>query len=185
MANTATPRRRYLAVGRIVGPHGIRGEVKVEVLTDFPERFRAGAKMYLGPATGETTAAPVVLAAARPHKMLQLVKLTSTPDRNAAELLRDQYLLIPEEEAMPLGDHENYIHDLIGIAVVTDTGATLGTITEILFTGANDVYVVAGPDGEVLLPALREVVLAVDLAARRMTVALPDGLLAPASELDD
>jgi len=166
----------YLAVGRIVGPHGIRGEVKVDVMTDFPERFRAGARVYLGVRTDDPDARPVVIAAARPHKGMLLVKLNVVPDRNAAELLRSQYLLIPESEAMPLGEHENYAHDLIGLQVRTPDGETLGELVEILFTRANDVYVVRGTAGEILLPALRDVVLQVDLAARTMVVALPEGL---------
>jgi len=173
MTISREPTLHYLAVGHIVGPHGIRGEVKVELLTDFPERFRPGAQLYLGPAED---ARPVQVEAARPHKGMMLVKLAAVADRNAAELLRDQLLLIPEEQAMPLADNENYAHDLIGLAVETVTGEPLGQLTEILYTRANDVYVVTGPEGELLLPALRDVVLRVDLEAGRMVVAVPEGL---------
>jgi len=164
---------QYMAIGKIIGPHGIRGEVKVTVMTDYPERFRPGARVYLG--TLEE-AAPAEIVAVRPHKNMLLVLLADVSDRNAAELLRDRFLLIPEAEAMPLGDHENYAHDLIDLAVETVEGEALGRLTEILFTAANDVYVVGGPAGELLLPALREVVLEVDLAAGEMVVALPEGL---------
>ncbi len=179
----ATHPPSYIAVGHIVGPHGIRGEVKVDLMTDFPERYRSGARLYLGDLAG-TAVTPVQVTAARPHKNVMLVKLNTVPDRNAAELLRDQYLLIPEAQIMPLGEHENYVHDLVGLHVETAAGEALGTLTEILFTRANDVYVVTGPYGDLLLPALREVVLQVDLAARRMTVALLDGLRAPAAQFD-
>jgi len=164
---------QYIAIGKIVGPHGIRGEVKVSVMTDYPERFRPGARLYLG---SEEAAVPAEIAAVRPHKNMLLVLLTGVPDRNAAELLRDRFFLIPEAEAMPLGEHENYAHDLIDLAVETVEGEALGRLTEILFTGANDVYVVVGAEGELLVPALREVVLEVDLTAGRMVVARPDGL---------
>lgn len=174
---------RYVAVGHIVAPHGIRGEVKVELMTDFPERYRPGAKFYLGDLAG-TAVTPVQVTAARPHQDAMLVKLASVPDRNAAELLRDQYLLILEEDLMVLGEHENYVHDLIGLQVFAADGEVLGELTEVLFTRANDVYVVTGPQGEVLLPALREVVLHVDLAARRMTVAVPDGLRGPRAQFE-
>lgn len=180
MAESKQPAVSYLAIGRISAAHGIRGEVKVEVLTDFPERYKPGARVYLGVGTEDPEARPVRIGAARPHKGALLVKLDRVPDRNAAELLRDQYLLIPEAEAMPLGDHENYLHDLIGLQVETADGQHLGTLQEILITKANDVYVVAGPGGEILLPALRDVILRVDLSARRMTVAVPEGLLADA-----
>jgi len=164
----------YLAIGQITSAHGIRGEIKVLVMTDFPERYRAGAKVYLGTLTDCT---PTEIEAARPHKGMMLVKLSNVPDRNAAETLQGQYLMIPDEQAMPLGEHENYAHDLIGLAVETQDGKPLGTSIEILFTRANDVYVVAGPEGEILLPALREVILRVDLAAKKIIVAVPEGLL--------
>jgi len=167
----------YLAIGRIIAPHGIRGEVKVEVLTDFPERFKPGTHVFLGAGTEDPEARPAKIVAARPHKGGFLVKLDIVPDRNAAELVRNRYLLIPAADAMPLGEHENYLHDLIGLQVETTDGQQLGELREVLFTNANDVYVVRGPAGEVLLPALRDVVLQVDLSTRRMVVALPEGLL--------
>ncbi len=178
-------RRSYLAIGQIVGPHGIRGEVKVVPLTDFPERFNSGARVYLGAQTGETDAAPAEIAASRPHQDRWLVLFTHVKDRNAAEALRNLYVLIPEEDAMPLGEHENYAHDLIGIDVQTLDGRSLGQITEILFTAANDVYVVRNASGEVLVPATREVILSVNVTERVMKVALPDGLLAPVDESDE
>lgn len=164
----------YFAIGRIVGAHGIRGEVKVLVMTDYPERFRPGARLYLGT---EQTCAPTEIQTVRSHKGVLLVKLSTVPDRNLAELLQGQYLLIPAEQAMPLADHEYYAHDLIGLAVETTAGGALGTLTEILFTGANDVYVVTGPAGEVLIPALREVIVGIDLVGRKMIVDPPAGLL--------
>jgi len=181
MAKTDT-KGTYLAIGQIVGPHGIRGEVKVVPLTDFPERFRNGAKVFLGAQTGKTDVVPAEIAASRPHQDRWLILFAHIKDRNAAETLRDLYVLIPEEDAMPLGEHENYAHDLIGLAVYTVEGQLLGQITEILFTAANDVYVVRDANAEVLIPATREVVLSVDLAERVMKVALPAGLIAPARE---
>jgi 16S rRNA processing protein RimM len=163
----------YFVVGKIVGAHGVRGEVKVSLLTDNPERFRSGVRLFL---ESEDGLLPVEVSSARPHKGMMLIKLASTPDRTAAELLQWRKLLIPESEAMPLGEDENYAHDLIGLTVETDDGELLGKVAEILFTPANDVYVVAGPDGELLLPALRDVVLRVDLTAGKMLVKVPDGL---------
>lgn len=164
----------YLAVGRITGAHGIRGEVKVEVLTDYPERFRPGAQLFLG---SEAEAQPVRVAAMRPHHEMLLVKLDAVPDRTTAETLMGQLLLIPEAEAMPLGEDENYAHDLLGLSVETKEGRDLGKVTDVLATGANDVYVVRGAEGkELLIPALRAVVLRVDLATGRMLVDLPEGL---------
>jgi len=165
--------RRYLHIGMIVGPHGIRGEVKVQLLTDYPERFRRGAVVYLGT---DEEAREVEITAARPHKTMFLVQLASVRDRDAAEKLRGLSFLIPEEQAMPLGENENYAHDLVGMSVETAEGEELGTLAEILYTGANDVYVVSGPSGELLLPALLDVVLKVDLVTRKMVVRVPEGL---------
>jgi 16S rRNA processing protein RimM len=181
----AKEEKSYLAIGKIVAPHGIRGEVKVEPLTDFAERFAAGGQAFLGPQTGVAEVAPVTIAAARPHQGRWLVLFSHIKDRNAAETLRDQYLLIPEENAMPLGEHENYAHDLIGLDVVTSDGLALGKVVEILFTPANDVYITRGDRGETLIPATREVIVSVDLPTRRMTVALPEGLLEPESDDDE
>jgi 16S rRNA processing protein RimM len=163
----------YFVVGKIVGAHGVFGEVKVSLMTDNPERFRQGARLLL---ESEEGLIPVEVSSARPHKGMMLVKLASVPNRNAAELLQWRKLLIPESEAMPLGQDENYVHDLIGLRVESAEGEALGEITEILFTPANDVYVVAGPNGELLLPALRDVVLRVDLEGGVMLVKVPDGL---------
>ena len=175
----------YLAIGRIIAPHGIRGEVKVEVLTDFPERFKPGTHVFLGAGTEDPEARPAKIVAGRPHKGGFLVKLDTVPDRNAAELVRNRYLLIPAADAMPLGEHENYLHDLMGLQVETTDGQHLGELREVLLTKANDVYVVRGAAGEVLLPATRDVVLQVDLSTRRMVVALPEGLLDAAERETD
>jgi 16S rRNA processing protein RimM len=163
----------YLAIGHIVGVHGIRGELKVMSMTDYPARYTAGSRVMVGT---PGLARPAVIAAARPHRGMYLVLLDSVSDRTAAEAFVGQYLLIPESEAFPLGEHENYLHDLIGLTVVTVEGEVLGVLREILFTGANDVYVVKGDSGEVLIPATRQVVVKVDLADSTMKVQLPDGL---------
>lgn len=167
---------QFLVIGQIVAPHGIRGEVRVEVMTDVPERFGSGAKVFLSDTPAGAEAVQVAIETSRPHQGRMLVKLAKVSDRSAAEQLRGHYLLIPEAEAAPLGEHENYVHDLIGLQVVTTADELLGNLVEVIFTSANDVYVVRGDAGEILVPALRSVVLAVDLNAHRMTVALPEGL---------
>jgi 16S rRNA processing protein RimM len=164
----------YVAVGQIVGAHGIRGEVKVELLTDHPERYDPGRSLYMEDPPGVMR---VHVNGSRPHKGFMLVQLAEVRDRTAAQALQGRLLLIADSEIMPLSEHENYLHDLIGLEVVAEDGRPLGRVVEILSTKANDVYVVAGEDGEVLLPALREVVTEVDLGARRMLVRVPDGLM--------
>jgi 16S rRNA processing protein RimM len=163
----------FLAIGQITGPHGIYGELKVAALTDYPERFRPGAKLFLGDIG---SAVPIEILSVRPHKGRFLVTLDNVSDRNAAEAVRGKFLLIPEADAMPLAEHENYVHDLVGLAVETTEGEVLGQLAEVLFTGANDVYVVRGNAGEILVPALSSVIHQIDLAGGKMLVSLPEGL---------
>jgi 16S rRNA processing protein RimM len=163
---------RYLVVGKIVAPWGVRGEVKVAIETDFPERFKRLKRVYLG-----EKATPSVLESSRLHKGHALLKLAGCEDRDAAEKFRGQLVQIPVEEAMPLGEDEYYVYQIVGLDVWTSEGEHLGKVSEILFTGANDVYVVQGEKGETLIPAVEDVVLEVDLAGGRLTVELVEGLV--------
>lgn len=165
---------RFVAIGRIVQPHGVRGEVSVEVLTDFPERFDTIEVVYLGSAS-EAEARQVKTA--RWHQNRVLLSFEGYENRTAVEGLRGLLVQIPIEEAMPLPEGEYYAHDLIGLDVVTVEGETLGRINDILFTGANEVYVVVGPRGQILLPAIADVVERIDLSAGQIVVRLMDGLI--------
>jgi len=165
-------RDAYMAVGRIVGAHGVRGEIKVKQLTDFPERFAPGSRLYLG---DEEFQREVV--AARPHRGMLLVKLSGLTNRNDVEHLRGKYLFIRREEAMALEEDEYYEDELIGLIVETVDGEHLGELIEIMWTGANEVYIVRGPRGEVLIPAIAQVVQEVDLDAGVMRVRLLPGLV--------
>ena len=162
---------QFLAVGRILRPHGIRGEMLMEIATDFPEHLEEHETVYLGEA-----AEPHPLRQARPHRGQWLIQLADCLDRESAEAFRGQWVQIRGEQAAPLPAGRYYYHQIVGLEVVTEAGERLGEVTEILETGANDVYVVTGPTGETLLPALSSVVLKVDLDAHRMTVHLPEGL---------
>lgn len=167
----------YIAVGHIVGVHGLRGEIKMELYTDFPERFVPGETLLLGADLAE-----IEIVGVRPHKQNLLVHFDGVTDRTAAESLRNLWLFVPEADAAELEEGVYWIHDIIGLRVVEETGNALGVITDVLATGANDVYVVrrnAGqsPAQEVLLPAIPDVVRAVDLAQGVMTVHLLPGLL--------
>lgn len=167
----------YLAVGMITGPHGIRGEVKVELHTDFPERFAPGAILYLGESLQE-----VEILQARPHKGQYLLLLAGIHERNTADNLRGQWLFIPESQAAELDEDTYWVHDIIGLRVQTEEGRYLGVVQDVLETGANDVYVVDPPADvnqgrPLLLPAIAEVIQAVDLATGIMTIRLMAGLL--------
>ncbi len=161
----------HLAVGQIIGVHGIRGELKVDVMTDFPERFEAGSQLWI---EGEDTPRSVV--SARWHKGYLLLRLSGLEDRTAVEPLRERHLLVPRQQAHPLPTDTFYEDELLGLQVISEDGESLGVLSEVLWTAANEVYVVQGERGEILLPAIADVVLSIDLAAERMVVRLLPGL---------
>jgi 16S rRNA processing protein RimM len=166
------PEPHYLAVARVLKPWGVRGELKLEVLTDFPEKLGRLSRVYLGP-----EAVPHPVARFHWHSGELLLLLADVRDREAAETLRGQLVQIAREDAVPLEADQFYEHQIIGLSVVTTEGEPLGQVVEVLATGANDVYVVQGHRGEILLPARAEVVREIDLDAGTMTVALLPGLL--------
>ncbi len=160
-------------VGEILKPWGYRGEVKVQILTDFPKRLAKLKTAYLG-----TDARVVQVERARLHSGFALMKFAGVDTPEAAARLRGQVVQIPAEEAAPLPAGQYYHHQIIGLEVFTAEGARLGTVEEILETGANDIYLVRRDDGrEVLLPAIQDVIQEIDLAHQRMVVQLMPGLL--------
>lgn len=162
----------YLAIGRIATAHGIHGEVRVELHTDFPDRFAPQVKLFMG-----ETLTPAIIEYARPHKQQMLVKFVDVETRNDAETLRNQWLFVPEDDAVELEADTYWVHDIIGLQAQTESSEALGAVTDVLFTGANEVYVVADPNGkELLLPAIADVVQQVDLAAGTITVRLLPGM---------
>lgn len=171
------PEPRYLAVGRILRPHGIRGELRVGILTNYPERLGQYAYFYLASPDLPEIARRYPVEKLRRHKKVLLLKLGGCDDRNAAEELRGQLVQIPIEEVVPLEEGEYYYFQLIGVRVEAESGESLGQVVDVLETGANDVYVVRGPQGEVLLPAVKDVVLKLDLEAKQMVVNLLPGML--------
>jgi len=168
------PEFRYLAVGRIVKPHGLHGEVSMEILTDFPERFDTTESFYLG---DEYQAEPYKLKSYRWHKKRLLIHFETITDRNEAETLRGLLVQIPIEEAMPLPEGNYYLYQYIGLQVVTIQGQSLGTIDSVLETGANDVYVVKGEKQEYLIPAIPDIVKSVDIETGQMVIEMMDGLI--------
>jgi 16S rRNA processing protein RimM len=165
---------RFIAIGRIVRPHGVHGEVAVEVLTDFPERFDTIEVVFLGDALRAET---WQITATRWHKDHVLLTLQGCEDRTTAARLRGLLVQIPIEEAMPLPEDEYYPYQLVGLDVMTVEGEDLGRVSDILFTNANEVYVVTGPRGQILLPAIADVIDRIDLDAGHMIVRLMEGLV--------
>jgi 16S rRNA processing protein RimM len=178
------PEPRFLAIGQVIGVHGVRGELKVEILTDDPQRFGLLKEILVGLEDQEPV--PWVLEGYRLHQGRALLKLRGCDDRVTAETLRGYLLQVRLEDALPLEEGEYFEYQIVGLEVWTAAGEHLGEVMEILHTGANDVYVVQGigPDRrggrgprEILIPALEDVVLEVDLEDGRLVVELPEGLL--------
>lgn len=160
----------FLIVGHIIAPWGIRGEVKVEVITDFPERFTPGRCVYLD-------GSPIQIENCRPHKQHLLVKLATIDSVEAAEKLRGRDLTIPRSELRPLPEGLYYAFQIIGLKVVTTEGETLGRVTDIMTTASNDVYIVEGRRGEILIPAIEDVVKSIDLRRGKIVIEAIEGLL--------
>jgi len=162
-------------IGEIVNTHGIGGEVRVYPTTDDPSRFKLLDKITLKNALSETEAR---IERVRFHKQIVILKLKGVDDRTAAGKLKNFSIYIPDELALPLGENEYYARDLYGMSVVLEGGQRLGELSDILFTGANDVYVIKPLNGkEILIPAIENCVLDVDIGRRTMTVRLLEGLL--------
>ncbi len=175
---TRTSEPRYLVVGQVLGTHGLGGELKVEILTDDPHRFGLLKRVLIGLEDQEPV--PWPLESYRLHKGRALLKLRGCDDRTTAETLLGYLVQVPLAEAIPLEEGEYFEHQILGLEVWTVSGECLGEVTGILYTGANDVYVVRNLDPdhpEILIPALEDVVLEIDLEAGRLLVELPEGLL--------
>ena len=167
---------RYLTIGEVLRPHGVRGELLLRLMTEYPERIGTLKTVYLG-LPGETPA-PYTVAGARMHRGKLLLKLAEVPDRTSAEKYRGYLVQISLGDAPPLEEDEYYLFQVLGVEVITTDGDVLGRVTDVLETGANDVFVVrGGPKGEVLIPDVPHVVVELDVEGRQMIVKLMDGLL--------
>jgi 16S rRNA processing protein RimM len=148
-----TPPAR-LVVGRVLRPHGVRGELAVEVLSDAPDRFSPGAELAAGDPDDPGPLRPVTVTAARLHLGRLLLRLEGVEDRDAAGALRGAWLSIPAEDARPLADDEYWPHQLVGLAVVDRQGRERGRVADVLPGAAHDLLVVALPaGGSALVPA--------------------------------
>jgi 16S rRNA processing protein RimM len=168
----------WLVVGYIAGTHGIRGEVRVVSRTDFPEiRFAPGAQLHLSHEGGETML-PLTVERSRPYKKGYILGFHGWTDINQVEPLKGGTLVVGRDEAVSGEDDAFYIHEILGCAVFTTEGELLGTITDILQPGANDVWVVRPAEGgrDWLIPYIDDVVLRVEPTNKRVVIQWMDGL---------
>lgn len=167
----------WLNVGKIVNTHGIRGEVRVMSSTDFPEqRFKKGNK--LGLFSGDQLVTEVTVASHRTHKNFDLLTFEGMPSINEVERYRDHLLKVEKTALTELEDNEFYYHEIIGCAVYSTEGDEIGTVTEILATGANDVWEVTPKNGKKhYIPYIEQVVKSVDPAENKIVIEVMEGLL--------
>jgi len=170
-----------LVVGRILRAHGIKGEAVVEVRTDDPAgRFAAGKVFRTDPAS----AGPLTVRSVRPHQGRLLVGFAEVVDRGGVEALRGVRLVVEADDTEPIDDGDYYDQQLVGLAVVRATGDTVGRVAEVMHLPGHDLLAVRSGDSaggtELLIPFVREIVSEIDLAAGRLVVTPPPGLLDPA-----
>ena len=157
-----------MAIGKVLRPFGLRGQILVEPLTDFPERFSPEQVLIV-------RGRPRAIVASQRKKSRWILKLEGIDTPAESEELRDEPLHIRASELHPLPPGQHYRFQLLGLKVYTTGGEYLGDISEILATGSNDVYVVTGTGKELLIPALADVVRNVDVDGGKMVVQIPEG----------
>ncbi|MFX4261741.1 ribosome maturation factor RimM [Pelotomaculum propionicicum] len=164
----------YIAVGKILNTQGRTGAVRVLPLTDYPQRFKVKSRVYVS-LKGSRKVMSIEESA--PRQKYVIIKFKEVPDMNAAEEIKGGLLEITREDLYPLPENTYYIFDIIGLNVRDLNRGSLGRITDVLQTGANDVYIVETGARPLLIPALKQVVKEIDLPGRSMVVDLPDGLV--------
>ncbi len=167
-----SPVEDWVVVGVIAGAFGVRGELKVDLYTDFPDRFTPQQIVYLG-----DDHRPATVLAVRPIGDRLALYLDGVASRDAAQALFDVPICVRRSEVMPLPEGRYYHDQIIGLEAYTTGGQHLGAIVEVLATGSNDVYVARMGATEVLIPALKDVVRSIDLQNKRLIVEPIEGLL--------
>lgn len=159
-----------VVVGRVLGAHGTAGEVRVRTYSDVPHRFDIGKVLYL-------QGSPLQIASSIPSRSHQVIlKFQNIDTLDVARGLVGQWLTAPEETVSLLSDGEYFHFQILGLKALGEDGEELGEITEIIETGSNDVYVISGQKGEILVPAIAQAIRQIDLARGVMVVRLMEGL---------
>jgi 16S rRNA processing protein RimM len=165
-----SPDLEFIAVGHILASYGVKGKLKVKIETDFPQRFTPGAKVYIN-------RQPMTIDSAEWHSGKLVIKLNTIDSREDAQKLQGKTVEIYRSQVHSLPEGQYYHFQLIGLEVWTTQGEFLGNITEILATESNDNYVVRGTKGEILIPAIEDVVKSIDLDKGCLVIEPITGLL--------
>ena len=160
----------FITIGEILVPWDIKGKLKVKIVTDFPQRFAPSSTVYIN-------RQPMTIDSIEWHKGKAIIKLNTIDSIEAAQRLRGQSIEIHHSQVYPLPEGQYYHFQLIGLEVWTTQGELLGDITEILTADSNDNYVVRGDEGEILIPAIEDVVKSIDLNKGRIVIEAIPGLL--------
>lgn len=169
---------KYLQIGEITRPHGVRGELRMRIITDYPERIPKLKRVFLAEGPFDPAPRPYMIRSVRPHHEMALLTLDGVDDRDAAERLRNMAVMVSIEDAVPLGENEVYLFELIGMRVIVEDGNDIGEISDIIEAGPNDIYVVRSEQyGEYTIPDVPQFILGIDKAARCIRVRLIEGLL--------
>jgi 16S rRNA processing protein RimM len=164
-----------ITIGKAVKPFGVKGEMKIEPRTDFPERFKNLSRVYLVSPAGKELVCEVKSIRYAGESPLIVFGGYDSPEK--AKALNGWFVKVPEEDVVPLPEGRYYWHELIGMEVVSEDGEKLGAIVDIFETGSNDVYVMKRGTREVYLPATKEVIKRIDRKAKQMVIHLMDGLM--------
>jgi 16S rRNA processing protein RimM len=168
-----SPKDELLAVGRVTRAHGVRGEVSVQPLSEVEARFQRGSVLLAGPVGHRR----LTVRGVRSHGHRLLVSFEEIGNRSEADPLRGEVLLVPAASAPPLPTDRYWVHQIVGLEVFTEEGRSLGTVREVLHNPANDVWLIEADGREVLVPALRDVVVEVDPHAGRAIIRDLPGLV--------
>lgn len=161
----------YIKVGKVANTHGVRGELKIQSLTDYDERFSEEHSYYIGEEKKE-----VHIKSFKHHKGMLLMAFDEFDNINQCEKYKGDFLYVSKEDRFGLPEDSYYVDDLIGFEVY-HAGEKIGVLKEIQTSYVNDIYMVDTPKGDIMIPAVKEFILDVDLEEKRITVDLIEGML--------
>jgi 16S rRNA processing protein RimM len=164
-----------IAIGKVLKPHGVKGEMKIEPMTDFPGRFKGLHRAYLVSPSGKEMSCRVRSVRYAGEAVFLAFEGYDSPEK--ARALNGWFIKVPKEETVPLPEGSYYRFELMGMEVFSESGELLGTVSGIFETGSNDVYVLKQGRKEIYIPATKEIIRKVDRTSRRITIHVMDGLL--------
>lgn len=164
-----------IAVGKISKSIGLKGEVRVTLLTDSPDRFRTLKSVWIG--GEESTATQFRIQSVRVSRAAVVMEVEKVRTRTAADALRGQFVFIADKDEVKPKKGSYFIHEIVGMMVVDEAGVTIGTVQEVMQLPANDVWVVTSGEKEFLIPAVKEVIRSVDVGRKKVVIRPMEGML--------